>query len=794
MLSYPEFVATVRAVIPRFQQNWLNAEQDQAVQAPPTPPTFIVAGPGAGKTTVLVLRMLKLMLVDQIAPGRIIATTFTRKAAGELRSRALSWGYAVMNRAVADSAASHDVAREAWLRNIDVNALRTGTLDSLAEEFLVECRAPGEIIPATIEGFLAKSIMRRHALFPQGRFRDPQLDALLNALSLTSNFNNSLADKLRAVAGFADRMRHDLIDMAAYAAAGSGRQVLVDAINDYFNYLSANYLADFGRLEHLVLERLQTGQLGPVVDGLDALLIDEFQDTNYLQEQIYLELCRHSNASLTVVGDDDQSIYRFRGATVEIFANFQSRIVQALGPAWAPNRVDLFRNYRSTQRVVNFCQHFITMDTGFLPARAPGKVPLVASAPHATHPTRNVPILGMFRTDVQTLAGDLTQFLWDIFRGPGRQVACANATFTITSPPGGDFGDSVLLAHSVRERTGGNNPRDRLPLMMRQSLQARGISTFNPRGQALSDIPAVQRLLGLGLECIDPNATVLGAIPATSMSQAVRARMMAWRAAAQAFIATNPAPGGLGQFVQDWRTRTPRTGTANWPREWPLLELMFTLTTWFPEFQDNPEGQVYLEAVARTISEVGQMSSYSAQILHGNPPHDANSVQQAIRAVFESFATESVDVDEEIMPYVPRNYFPLMTVHQAKGLEFPLVIVDVGSDFRTNHHTQRRARCPDQGDSVHVVESDVAQYCPIGALRTTRSDLDRAWDDIRRLYFVAYSRPENVLLLAGLTTQIRVSPVPCISAGNLSDGSRGLTFVPANQWSQNCPAGTVALI
>ena len=86
MLTYPEFVASVQAAIPRFNVHWLNAEQDQAVSAPQNPPTFIVAGPGAGKTTVLVLRVLKLILVDQIPPTGIIATTFTRKAAGELRS------------------------------------------------------------------------------------------------------------------------------------------------------------------------------------------------------------------------------------------------------------------------------------------------------------------------------------------------------------------------------------------------------------------------------------------------------------------------------------------------------------------------------------------------------------------------------------------------------------------------------------------------------------------------------------------------------------------------------------
>jgi DNA helicase-2/ATP-dependent DNA helicase PcrA len=795
MLSYPEFVATVRTAIPRFQQHWLNAEQDQAVQGAPTPPTFIVAGPGAGKTTVLVLRILKLILVNQIAPARIVATTFTRKAAAELRSRVLSWGFATMTRAIADAAFSNDTTREDWLRNTDVNAVRTGTLDSLAEEFLIECRGPGEIVPATIDSFLAKSLLRKYGMFPQQRFRDQQLDALLGSLGLTSNYSNSFADKLRAVASVADRVRHDQIDLDTYAMLGSGRQVLANVLNDYYAHLDANYLTDFGRLEHLVLTRLLSNQLAAVVDRLDALLVDEFQDTNFLQEQIYLELCRRSNASLTVVGDDDQSIYRFRGATVEIFADFQNRIVQALGPTWMPNRVDLFRNYRSTQRVVNFCQHFIEMDQAFLPARAPGKVALVASAAHAAVPSRNVPIIGIFRTDVQTLANDLTQMLWAIFRGPGFQVTCADATFTISTPQGGDFGDSVMLSHSVRERTSDPvRPRDRLPLLLRQSLQGRGVRTFNPRGQSLSDILAVQQLLGLGLECIDPNGTILNAIPANSIAQAARAKMNAWRDVAQQFIAMNPAPGGLAQFVQGWQTRMPGGITPTWPRDWPLLELIFTLATWFPEFQNNPEGQVYLEAIARTVSEVGQMASYGARILRSNSVHDPNSIREAIRSVFESFATESVEVDEEVMPYVPRNYFPIMTVHQAKGLEFPLVIVDVGSDFKTNHPTQRRNRCPERGDGVHLVESDVAGQCPIGPLRTTRSDLDRAWDDLRRLYFVAFSRPENVLVLAGLTSQIRTNPVRAIATGHLSDGGSGLDFVTANQWSQASPAGTVALV
>src|SRR5262249_8297682 len=168
-----------------------------------------------------------------------------------------------------------------------------------------------------------------------------------------------------------------------------------------------------------------------------------------------------------------------------------------------------------------------------------------------------------------------------------------------------------------------------------------------------------------------------------------------------------------------------------------------------------------------------------------------NSIQEAIRTIFEAIASESIDVDEEIMPYVPRNFFPIMTVHQAKGLEFPLVVVDAGSDYTRNHPAQRRFRCPDARDAAHNVEADVANHCPIGPLRIGRSDLDGAWDDLRRLYFVACSRPENVMLLVGLTKVIQaINPVRSIATGALRGGGQGLTFIPAAQWSPAHPPET----
>src|SRR5213593_2396279 len=92
MISWPTFEATVHGVLERDIGPDANRAQHDAVRATATDSLFIVAGPGSGKTTVIALRVLKLIFIDDIDPAAILATTFTRRAAAELRSRILGWG------------------------------------------------------------------------------------------------------------------------------------------------------------------------------------------------------------------------------------------------------------------------------------------------------------------------------------------------------------------------------------------------------------------------------------------------------------------------------------------------------------------------------------------------------------------------------------------------------------------------------------------------------------------------------------------------------------------------------
>jgi DNA helicase-2/ATP-dependent DNA helicase PcrA len=240
------------------------------------------------------------------------------------------------------------------------------------------------------------------------------------------------------------------------------------------------------------------------------------------------------------------------------------------------------------------------------------------------------------------------------------------------------------------------------------------------------------------------------------VTNAARDVFRRWRQDAQTFIRSNPPaalPGRdtLHQVVNRWR-RFAHDGRGP-VTEWPLLDVLYNLLPWLPQFQDDPEHQVYLEAMSRAAAQAAAFSPYRALILR-DEPHRIRSIQAVVRDVLAPIADDLVDVDEDIMPSVPRDRLNLMTIHQAKGLEFPLVIVDVASDFKINHVKQRFRRFPNSASAVAMLEDHLAPCTPIGPLRTARTAIQRSFEDLIRLYYVAYSRPQSVLLLIGC--------IPCL--------------------------------
>jgi DNA helicase-2/ATP-dependent DNA helicase PcrA len=142
-------------------------------------------------------------------------------------------------------------------------------------------------------------------------------------------------------------------------------------------------------------------------------------------------------------------------------------------------------------------------------------------------------------------------------------------------------------------------------------------------------------------------------------------------------------------------------------------------------------------------------------------------------------ASGTEGVSEDLIETFPRNRLSVLSIHQAKGLEFPMVIVDIGSDFKRNHPQQRRNRFPDDGETAHKLENLMRPFAKsLSSLR--RSERDRAFDDLYRRFFVAFSRPEQCLVLVGLT-----GSVP--EAGTIPNAAAGWDREGINRWPASVP-------
>ncbi|HEX3013214.1 MAG TPA: UvrD-helicase domain-containing protein [Methanobacterium sp.] len=133
MIEYSDFEKTILDKLGRDIRIEVNEDQHNAVISSPDTSLFIVAGPGSGKTTVMVLKILKFIFVDGIKPSSILATTFTRKAAAQLKSRTVEWGNELKSSLMENPKYS---SIKVLLEKLDFKRIVTGTLDSIAEDIL----------------------------------------------------------------------------------------------------------------------------------------------------------------------------------------------------------------------------------------------------------------------------------------------------------------------------------------------------------------------------------------------------------------------------------------------------------------------------------------------------------------------------------------------------------------------------------------------------------------------------------------------------------------------------------
>ena len=757
MISLDEFIESTKSEELRRDLT-SNKEQLEAVTSPLSYSMKVIAGPGSGKTTVLVFRILKLIYVDNVRPEEIIATTFTIKAANELKSRILSWGETIRQYALKNFDLTEGIR---WhIENLNFNQITAGTIDSISEEALTEYRNPGDNAPVIVDNAVALSLMNKKGYMGTGLF-NPSVRSLFEE-EMKQIFGKAPTGDKRSeyLINLNNRLKENLISTDKLI----GYPCTKKCLEKYNDYLEEKLLMDFPMLEQRYREFMKTPKGVEYLSKYKFVLIDEYQDTNLLQESIFGQLMSNAvknGGSCMVVGDDDQSMYRFRGSRVYLFNDLEKRM--------SPYGVEfkmyyLSKNYRSTPNIVEFYNNFIGMDSEYQNARI--KKPKMTAE---RKDCMNYPVLGMFRDTVEDLSRDLSDFILKIVKGGSFTFRDnEDKEWTIKLGKGGSAADIVLLCSSPAEYS--SNNKARLPKLVNDYITPRGIEVFNPRGQDLQNINNVGLLCGLTLLCIDPLNDFLtmkyekgsGKVWASKDAYGI---ISGWRAAATSFLDSAPRVRGvsLKEYISSWQLMEPLNG-SKWKDDVTLVDIMYNLLPWVVPLHKELEGLVYLQAICRTADNSSHVNNFDGRIVFEYEIVEKggkntkiykgvmrSSVKAALTDIFIPLASGEVEIDETLLSDAPYDKLDIMSMHQAKGLEFPITIVDVASDFSINHARQRFKRFPNEKDpdATSMTENFLAKLSP--EVKIDREDVDRCFDDMIRRYYVAFSRPQDVLLLIGLT-------------------------------------------
>jgi DNA helicase-2/ATP-dependent DNA helicase PcrA len=300
----------------------LNPPQREAVIHAGSP-VLVVAGAGSGKTRVLTRRIAHLVGVRGVHPGSILAITFTNKAAAEMRSRVVEL---VGNRAKLMWVSTF---HSACVRILRAEIGRFG----LSRSFSI------------YDDTDAKRLMQ---LVLRDQDRDPKRYPVRAVLNWVSNCKNELIDH----------------EAAGSTAATPNEEIYAEAYVEYQRRLTAANALDF---DDLIMTTVHLLQAYPDVREqyrrrFRQVLVDEYQDTNHAQYALIRELCGEladapvgsiEPPELMVVGDSDQSIYAFRGATIRNILDFETDFPGA-------HTIVLEQNYRSTQNILNAANAVIT--------------------------------------------------------------------------------------------------------------------------------------------------------------------------------------------------------------------------------------------------------------------------------------------------------------------------------------------------------------------------------------------------------------------------------------------------
>ena len=633
-------------------------------------PLLVIAGPGSGKTYSIVLRALNLLLLEKAEPKEMALCTFTEKAAYEMRDRLAAY------------------------------ASQLGYKEDLSD-----------LTISTIHGFCNRALTRHRHLTSLGHGYQT-LDELTQLLFIFEHFDDIIGEKdedghyltrwttrwtaIEGARGYFDKITEELVDPNLMTNSDdSFIRAIGSAYLGYQKALLNKNRVDFAHLQRHFFDLLDDPAAADTVSPrLRYLLVDEYQDTNYIQEQLLLKLAG-TDQNLCVVGDEDQSIYRFRGATVRNILEFPQRVSDC-------RVIKLISNYRSHPAIVERYDDWMASADWSNPDSESFRYDKTIVADSNGDRSDYPAVISIWGTDARDEAerfADLVEFL------KNNQVI-------------EDYSQVALLLHSVREKHSGH---------YLEALQAKGIPAFCPRARGFFDIPAIRNLVACYAILLGWYGDQRDPVSGWALKKLARYADEAILQLCQQFEKSSPLARALRRWTDEIAALEERQTL-----DLRLTDYFYRLLALEP-FRSATKD----ENTACNLAIFSQLLN-AFQVFYGYPVITYHNRESLPRSFFNSFLrllhSGGINEYEDPDQPFPKGYVQVMTIHQSKGLEFPVVAVgSLSAQIPTGKQIDRNL-APFYHRPPFEPESRI-------------TDFDRM-----RQHYVAFSRAQNVLALTAHKT------------------------------------------
>ncbi|MBL7945777.1 MAG: ATP-dependent helicase [Flavobacteriales bacterium] len=644
-------------------------------------PMLIIAGPGSGKTRTLVERVVYLLKEKKLEAANIMVATFSEKAAAELITR-------ISNRIL-----------ELGLK-VNLNEMYIGTLHSIFLRMLEENRE-------------FSTLNRNYRLldrFDQNYMVMDELNRFekIEDLGHITGFGQMTRwKKAEQLVKYVSKVGEEVLDLRKMLRADDpGVTALAQAYELYRQLLDDNDALDFSHIQVALWEMFQKHPqvLSKIQNQVRYILVDEYQDTNTVQELLLLKLAgEHKN--ICVVGDDDQGLYRFRGATIrnilEFTANFESCA-----------QVTLTTNYRSHPDIIHFYNGWM-QDTDWTDGdRMFRYAKRIQPEPNKVFEDR----AAVVRVSTAHAAGDEA---W--YDAVHRFIKEGEAKGAIT-----DRNQVAFLFKSVK----GDQA-----LGLANYLEEKGINVFSPRSALFFEREEVQLMIGALVFCFRNLSEVLQWDPKITLD------VWAYYEDCKKLFADRlrAEPERHKELVAFCQRAAKRHLEMTESTNYAFSGLLYQLLRYdmFRPYLGKDMGAGPTEL--RSAYNVGRMTQILTKFeyLHTITVFTPKQLTWTLTKFFNTYLRFLIDGGieefEDFDDKAPSGCVSFMTIHQSKGLEFPVVVVGSMNAVPRISHTAL-------DEALQMGHYRKQPFEPLDRTKTF---------DFWRLYYTAFSRPQNLLVLTG---------------------------------------------